>query len=101
MDGLSINESEYALEDGSMAKIAVFIYTGSADPGKILDWAIFKYTKGSERYHELMDANMDNPWMRVVMSDINNMKQQPFSNYLLSLERDKNIKMIIDEGCEN
>jgi hypothetical protein len=43
----------------------------------MLDNAIHEYV-GNNHYHELMDAHMDNPWMRVVLSDINNMHQELF-----------------------
>lgn len=77
ISGLTINESKYPLEHGGHGKIAVFIYTGSGDPKQMLDYAIREYV-GDNHYHELMDANLDNPWMRVVISDINNMRQDPF-----------------------
>lgn len=75
--GLTINQSEYQLENGGKGKIAVFIYAGSGDPKQMLDYAIHEYV-GNNHYHELMDVHMDNPWMRVVLSDINNMHQELF-----------------------
>lgn len=76
--GLTINEAEYDLPGGRKGKIAVLIYAGSADPKKILDYARHHYVKGTS-YHELIDANLDNPWMRVIVSDINNMEQRDFN----------------------
>ena len=82
MNGLTINESEYLLENGKMGKIAVFIYAGSGEPSRILDWAVHEYTKeinGVENiFTELIGANLDNPWMRVVISDVNDMYQENF-----------------------
>jgi hypothetical protein len=75
--GLSINEAEYDLPNNSKGKIAVFIYTGSADPKIALDYAVHTYV-GTNGFHELIDANLDNPWMRVIVSDINNMIQRQF-----------------------
>jgi hypothetical protein len=77
ISGLSISESEYDLEKGGKGKIAVFIYTGSADPKKVLDFAVHQYVQ-NEGYHELIDANLDNPWMRVILSDINGINQRQF-----------------------
>lgn len=75
--GLTINEAEYDLLNGQKGKIAVFIYSGGADPKKILDYAVDLYVENNG-FHELIDANLDNPWMRVILSDINNMKQEKF-----------------------
>jgi len=77
IDGLTINEAIYNLENGAKGKIAVFIYTGKSDPTKILDYAINNYVKGNA-YHELIDANLDNPWMRVIVSEINGMHQEQY-----------------------
>jgi len=75
--GLTISRSDYDLEKSGKGSIAVFIYNGNADPKKILDFAVSEYV-GTNGFHELIDANLDNPWMRVILSDINNMRQDPF-----------------------
>lgn len=75
--GLTINESSYKLENGQDAKLAVFIYTGNADPKPILDYAVKEYV-GENGYHELIDAHLDNPWTRVILSEINGMNQEEF-----------------------
>lgn len=75
--GLTINEAEYDLPEGGKGKIAVFLYSGESDPKKVLDHAVHLYVE-SNGYHELIDYNLDNPWMRVVLSDINKMKQEDF-----------------------
>ncbi|TFF40632.1 hypothetical protein [Mucilaginibacter psychrotolerans] len=75
--GLTINESHYDLADNKKGTIAVFIFSGDGDPAKVLDYAVREYVE-SNGYHELIDANLDNPWMRVVMSDINDMRQASF-----------------------
>ena len=79
IEGLTINEAEYKLENGDNGKIAVLIYNGNKDPKQILDYAVKEYT-GKNNYHELIDSHLDNPWMRVIISDINSMKQEEFSN---------------------
>lgn len=76
LDYVRINESEYDLERGK-GKVAVLMYTGSADPKAVLDEAVRIYTNQNS-YHEFIDINMDNPWTRVIMSDINGMRQRDF-----------------------
>ena len=73
--GLSINEAEYDLEDGSKGKFAVLLYAGDEDPKFILDWAVSNYTEGVKGYKVLIDAQLNCPWMRVVVSNINDMEQ--------------------------
>lgn len=75
--GLTINEATYDLPDGKKGKIAVFMYSGGADPKIVLDKAVKEYV-GENGYHELIDSHLDNPWMRVIVSDINGMKQRDF-----------------------
>jgi hypothetical protein len=77
ISGLTINEADYDLLNNGKGKMAVLIYTGSADPKKVLDYAVSVYVQ-SEGYHELIDAHLDNPWMRVILSDINSMSQRQF-----------------------
>jgi hypothetical protein len=88
--GLTINEAEYELPNNIKGKIAVFIYIGKSDPEKILDNAVSIYV-GNNGYHELIDAHLDNPWMRVVISDINSMKQEKYDSSRHRLNT-KNVK---------
>lgn len=76
INGLSINEAKYDLGKGKKGKIAVLIYSGSGDPKPILDYAVNIYA--NDLYTELIDANLDNPWMRVILSDVNEMNQEIF-----------------------
>jgi hypothetical protein len=75
--GLTISESEYKLEKNGKGKIAVFMYVGGGDPRAILDYAIKNYVDNIGHY-ELMDASLGNPWMRVILSNINDIKQEEF-----------------------
>lgn len=75
--GLTINESEYPLQGGGYGRLAIFIYTGEREPSVVLDAAISEYVQ-QNGYHEWVDANMDNPWVRAIMSDVNGMNQEPF-----------------------
>ena len=77
ISGLKINEAEYNLPNNKKGKIAVLMYHGKGDPKKILDYAVSVYVQ-NEGYHELIDSHLDNPWTRVLLSDINSMKQEDF-----------------------
>jgi hypothetical protein len=77
--GLTINVSKYNLSNGTTGTLAVLTYMGPNDPAKILNRAVSDYV-GNNPYHELIDANQDNPWMRVIISDINNMPQHQFDS---------------------
>lgn len=76
--GLTINETDYNLANGQKGKIAVLIYSGTADPKKILDYAVQEYVEDNG-YYELIDGSLSNPWMRVILSDINNISQEDFN----------------------
>lgn len=86
--GLTINESEYKTKRG-MGKLAVFIYSGPKDPRQVIDYAIHQYV-GSNSYHELVDANLDNPWMRVILSKINDIHQEDFDSEKHAIEKPLN-----------
>jgi hypothetical protein len=75
--GLTISESIFKNEDGSNGKIAVFMYSGLSNPSSILDYAIKTYVEDQE-YIELTSSSLSNVWMRVILSNINKMKQEPF-----------------------
>ncbi len=55
-------------------KIAIFSYTGPDDPVCILDEAIGLYTRGSN-YTEFIDISMDNPWVRVIISNVDDVME--------------------------
>ena len=52
--------------DNRKCRIITFEYNGSGDPVKHLDNAIQEYTK-CRIYKDFIDANMDNPWVRIVI----------------------------------
>ncbi len=58
-------------------KVGILIYTGAGDPVKHLNDAVSQYV-GHEGYNEFIDANMDNPWVRVIIKGINDMEQVEF-----------------------
>jgi hypothetical protein len=58
-------------------KVGILIYTGDGDPVQHLDEAVDLYVR-HEGYNEFIDANMDNPWVRVIVKGINEMEEVSF-----------------------
>ena len=58
-------------------KVGILIYTGEGDPVKHLNNAVHQYVNTTS-YNEFIDANMDNPWVRVIIKGINDMEQVEF-----------------------
>ena len=58
-------------------RIGILMYVGSGDPVRLLNEAVSLYVR-DKGYNEFIDANMDNPWIRVIIKGINNMNQEPF-----------------------
>lgn len=66
--GIHINEIKI-----DMGKIVTFTYEGKYDPTLSIDEAIRIYTTKRDgldpiTYKEFIDANMDNPWVRIVIT---------------------------------
>ncbi len=59
-------------------KVGMLIYTGEGDPVKHLNEAVNLYV-GRTGYNEFIDANMDNPWIRVIIKGINDLEQVEFN----------------------
>lgn len=59
-------------------KVGILLYTGSGDPVKHLNEAVHLYVQ-NEGYNEFIDANMDNPWVRVIIKGIDNMDPVEFN----------------------
>lgn len=90
ISGLKISEAEYELPKKGMGKMAVLMYHGDGDPKKMLDYAVSVYVENNS-YHELIDAHLDNPWMRVLLSEINSLEQEDFDadkHRLISKKKD-------------
>jgi hypothetical protein len=77
MKDVKVNISSYQITHNRKAKIAVLMYVGDSDPRPILDEAVRAFVR-NKGHHELIDANLDNPWMRVVLENINDMTQKDF-----------------------
>jgi len=52
-------------------RVRIFTYKGDGDPVKYLDDAILT-VMGKLKYREFIDANMDNPWVRITVEGQNN-----------------------------
>jgi hypothetical protein len=65
----NVKISEHQLNGG---KIAIF-KTTYWEPVAMLDFAIEKYV-GNDVYNEFIDIKCDDPWTRVVISDINSLQ---------------------------
>lgn len=90
---LRINEADFPLKDGGFGRIAIFMYAGDEDPKPILDDAIAKYTEGADiPFITLMDAQMNCPWVRAIVSNINEMDQMSFDEYMKIENRERKIK---------
>ncbi len=89
MEKVRINYSKFDLKNGDKGVIAVLIYSGSGDPKIALDNAVSKLTDGVG-YFELIDAHLDNPWTRVIMTDINDMNQEDLDPSIHQLKTLKN-----------
>ncbi|MGV3598237.1 MAG: hypothetical protein ACO1PI_10245 [Bacteroidota bacterium] len=59
-------------------RVGILIYNGTGDPVKILNHAVSLYVR-DESYNEFIDANMDNPWVRVIIKGINDIEQSEFN----------------------
>ena len=75
---IKINESIFPLKDGTTGKIGILMYYGEGDPKISLNKAVKQYTKSDKKYIELIDAELSNPWMRVIISGVNKMNQTDF-----------------------
>jgi hypothetical protein len=76
--GVRIAEAQYELPNEKKSKIGVLMYHGDGDPKSILKSAVSIYVQNSDCYREFIDSQLNCPWLRVVLSDINNMKQEDF-----------------------
>jgi hypothetical protein len=55
---------------------------GAENPVSYMNKAVSKYVKGA-MYNEFIEIHMDNPWVRVIISGINELNYEPFVNQTL------------------
>lgn len=88
MENIRINYSTFSLKNERKGAIAVLIYSGIGDPKEALDIAVSKITEDTS-FFELIDAHLDNPWTRVLLTNINEMTQED-----LNIDKHKLTKII-------
>jgi hypothetical protein len=59
-------------------KVGILLYTGKGDPVSKLDAAVHEYVQ-NKGYNEYIDANMDNPWIRVIIQGLNEIPHKKFN----------------------
>jgi hypothetical protein len=75
-----IREASFNDKDGKpKGKLAILTYTGEGDPFTVLRDVVHFYVK-TKGYHEFVDINGDNPWTRIITSDINSLGQEKFDS---------------------
>ena len=94
VDDVRINEAEYDLQNGEKGKVAVFLYNGDKDPRKVLDYCIKQYVGNNTNYTELIDAQLNCPWVRVILSNIDDMKQMDLYDYIKRRDRKRKLEKI-------
>ena len=79
MNGIEIFEQE--IKNGS--KVAILRGGLNTDnPTAIMNEAVSTYV-GKNGYNEFVEIFLDNPWVRVVVSEINELDYKPFNNQRL------------------
>lgn len=57
--------------------MGILINVGADDPVKHLNESVSQYVQ-FEAYNEFIDANMDNPWVRVIIKGMDKINQVTF-----------------------
>ena len=78
MGKVTFTETMVDSDSGNPGKMVVFKYAGTEDPVLKLDEVVSKYV-GDAPYTEFVDVHMDNPWVRVIIIGMNEMKQKEFN----------------------
>ena len=77
-DGVDIIEGTFEYPDNKHLKFAAFIYSGPGEnPHEPLDAAINEYV-GDEGYHDFVLMSLDNPYLRVITTNLNIPPREPF-----------------------
>ncbi len=86
MDKIEIFEQELMKEGTKVGKVAILRGGLNTDnPNPIMNAAVSKYV-GNTGYNEFVEIYLDNPWVRVVVSGINELEYKPFENQILDDE---------------
>ncbi len=64
--------------DKEIGKMAIFKGgIGASNPKSVMDKSVKHYV-GQESYNQFVEINLDNPWVRVVIKGINELKYEHF-----------------------
>jgi hypothetical protein len=74
--GIKINRIELNGK-GSKSSLAVLMYSGNENPVEALDKAVTTYV-GDKEFYEFVDDNMDNPWTRVILKELDGFEKTEF-----------------------
>jgi len=85
MEKIIIQESSIELTHDRKGQIAVLMYVGDKDPVAKLNLAVSQYV-GNFSHIQFVDINMDNPWVRVIITGINEMNQEDFNPLIHKLK---------------
>lgn len=74
-----INQADFIIDEetGRTGRLVVFMYRGEYDPKAILNLAVSRYVKDNP-IHQFISLERDNPWVRVVIQDVNSINQKNF-----------------------
>ncbi|MEX2484174.1 MAG: hypothetical protein WED10_06435 [Brumimicrobium sp.] len=75
---VKLNHAEIKISETKTERLAIFMYNGNYDPKPILDRAVSIYVEANG-YHQFIDIEKDNPWVRVIISDVNSIPQKDFN----------------------
>lgn len=83
MSKTEIFEQELKKGDVTVGKVAILRGGLNTDnPNPIMNDVVSKYV-GSTGYNEFVEIHLDNPWVRVVISGINELEYKNFENQKL------------------
>lgn len=77
---------EYILTNEEVNRGKVAILRGGVNvkkPIELMNAAVSKYV-GNDPFNEFVEIHMDNPWVRVIVSNINNLDYKDFENQRLN-----------------
>ncbi len=83
MPKIQIYEQEIKSNDNTVGKVAILRGgLGTDNPKEIMDNAVSTYVE-KKPYNEFIEIFLDNPWVRVIVSGINELDYQDFNNQRL------------------
>jgi hypothetical protein len=76
-------------QDNKTAKVTILRGGLNTDnPSAIMNEAVSKYV-GNQGYNQFVEIPLNNPWVRVIISGINDLEYKPFKNQTINQKIDK------------